>query len=395
MAFLTGQPIVDQAPLFRKLAEHPRVDLTVYFCWDTGAGEVSFDKQFGVAIRWGTPLLGGYLHKFLRNFSLKPSDSFWGQVNFGIIVELFRNRYDAIVIHGWNSFTYWLVFLVAPVLGVDIFLRGENPFNQEILKSSWNLRIKRVVLGWLFRRVSAFLYLGEENKKFYEYYGVPAEKLFFTPYAVENDRFFEQAQLLRSDREKLKKEMGLSPESVTILFMGKLIDKKRPFDAVKALEILASSFPNLRLLMVGDGSLRPALAQYITEKNLRQIELVGFKNQTEIPRYYAVADIFVLPSGPGETWGLVVNEAMNFGLPIVISDIVGCGPDLVRDGKNGYRYPIGNIEALAKSLEKLIESKERREAFGIESLEKVQEYSYKKDIEGILEALDFSYDGKR
>ena len=134
--------------------------------------------------------------------------------------------------------------------------------------------------------------------------------------------------------------------------------------------------------------MRLELEKYIKENNLRNVHFVGFKNQTELPQYYAMADIFVLPSGIGETWGLVVNEAMCFGLPVIISDMVGCGKDLVKHGENGYIFPLGDVEKLAEYLADLIKNSKKRKLFGKKSFEIIQDYSHKKDIEGILKALE-------
>jgi len=226
--------------------------------------------------------------------------------------------------------------------------------------------------------------------------------LFFAPYAVDNKRFIEARKSLSKNRKLLRKELRIDEKDIVILFVGKLIYKKHPFDLLRAYELLnmgksdlpninvnvrRSDFQKFNLIFVGDGILRPELENYVKEYNLKNVHFTGFKNQTEIPKYYALSDIFVLPSGAGETWGLVVNEAMCFGLPIIASDVVGCGPDLVKHGENGYIYPVGNIEKLTDYLEDLIKNPEKRKSFGKKSFEIIQEYTYEKDIKGILEAL--------
>jgi len=122
-------------------------------------------------------------------------------------------------------------------------------------------------------------------------------------------------------------------------------------------------------------------------KRLKDIYFPGFKNQTELPRYYTMADIFVLPSGIKETWGLVVNEAMCFKLPIIVSDLVGCGADLVKEGGNGYIFPVGDTGELSKYLTDLIGNPEKRERFGDKSFEVIENYNYEKDVAGVLKAL--------
>ncbi len=133
--------------------------------------------------------------------------------------------------------------------------------------------------------------------------------------------------------------------------------------------------------------MRNELEEYCKEHNLKNVHFVGFKNQTELSDYYAVADIFVLPSGAGETWGLVVNEAMCFGLPVVVSSVVGCGPDLIHEGKNGYIFQVGDVRALSGYLALLIKNKSTRRNFGVESLKIIRNYNYEKDLEGMSEAF--------
>ena len=176
-----------------------------------------------------------------------------------------------------------------------------------------------------------------------------------------------------------------------ILFLGKLIEKKRPMDLLRAYELLITNnqLPIIpSLVFVGDGALRPDLETYVKEHDLNGVHFAGFKNQTEIPEYYAMADVFVLPSGPGETWGLVVNEAMCFGLPVIVSDMVGCGPDLVKDGENGYLFDLGDVEMLGNKLYGLVSNRDDIYRFGLMSTKKISGYTYIADVDGIKSSLD-------
>jgi glycosyltransferase involved in cell wall biosynthesis len=348
LAILTSHPIQYQAPLFKKIAEQSEIELFVFF----RKKPIEYDKEFRQKFQWDIPLLEGYKYKFLGS-------------GFSISKELKQRNFDAVLIYGWNSYVNWLAALMAKKLGIKILLIGESPLNQELLKPKWKIIIKKIVLGWLFHCVSAFLYIGEENRKFYKFYGVPDEKLFFAPYVVDNERFQKEYERLKDKKEELREELGIEPDDVVILFVGKLIPKKRPMDLLKAYEsILGTSdtlsidgnilTSNVHLLYVGDGELRLNLEKYTKEHNLKNVHFVGFKNQTEISKYYAISDIFVLPSDVGETWGLVVNEAMNFRLPVIVSDLVGCGSDLVKHGENGYIFKTGDTEELARYLESLI-----------------------------------------
>ena len=387
IAVITSHPIQYQTPFFRYFSKQPEIDLLVYFCWNFGVKK-TYDEQFGRELIWDIPMIEGYRHKFLRNFSPKPSSKFFGQINPGMLLDLIKNKHDAILIYGWNSLTNWLAFFTALILKTPVFLQGENPLNQELLKNHLKIRIKKIVLGNLFKIIKGFMCIGEENRNFYRYYGVPERKLFFAPYAVDNERFFRQREVLRAKKEEYKKELGIRPEKTVVLFVGKLIEKKRPMDLLRAFQGINST--RKALVFVGDGALRETLERHAKEKNIQDVYFVGFKNQTELGRYYMMADIFVLPSGPGETWGLVVNEAMCFGLPVIVSDVVGCGPDLVRQNENGFVFTLGKIDELATYLNLLASEPATRNSFGRKSLEIIGRYSYEKIAEGILSALRFS-----
>ncbi len=396
-----SHPIQYQAPLYQKLAS--KVNLKVFFYSNHGVKK-SFDPQFGKSFKWDIPLLEGYNFEFLKkpktcfsalktinrfqHHSLFSGFHFFGFINFGIFREIRNSQFDAVLINSWSYLSDWFVVLAGVLNKTPIFLRAENPLSHEYTKVRWKIGLKKIILGKiLFSRISKILYIGEENKKFYQFYGVPESKLIFTPYSVDNSRFVEAKRGLADKIYDFKNNLGIDRSSVVILFCGKLIKKKRPMDLLKAFQYISHRTSNSSLLFIGDGELKLQLEKYTKDNNLQNVYFVGFKNQTELPEYYSIADIFVLPSGVGETWGLVVNEAMCFGLPIIISDLVGCGTDLVKNGENGYIYPVGNIEKLSGYLNELVNNLEKRKKFGEQSFKIIQNYSYEKDIEGILKAM--------
>lgn len=376
---LTSHPIQYQAPLFRKLAGIIP-EFKVFFLSDKGYKEHK-DPEFQVKFSWDIPLIEGYKSQFLE----KEKD---------ILKELNQNKPDYFLVYGWNKPIYHKTISTAKKLGIKTFLIGENPLNQELFKPFWKRMLKKIILGkMLFGKVGAFLYIGEENKKFYQYYGVPDSKLFFTPYAVDNERFQKAAAELIPQRDELRAKFGIAPEDIVILFAGKLIPKKRPMDLLKTYIGLRSRFlihetHSTKLIFVGDGPLRKPMENYLKELKIPDVIFTGFKNQTEIPEFYALADIFVLPSGLGETWGLVINEAMNFGLPIITTTVVGAGPDLVKENENGSIVPLGDLNIFADDLYALIKDQDLRKKFGRRSREIVLNYSYENDSKGLKQAMN-------
>jgi glycosyltransferase involved in cell wall biosynthesis len=340
------------------------------------------DKQFGVKIKWDIPLLDGYEYKFFKNYSWKPSqfNGFFGLINIGIIKELFEIKRSVIVVHGWHYFTLFMVLILGKFRGHTVCLRCDVPYNQEILKKGLKQKIKNLALKYfLFKRISVFLYIGTQNKLFYKNLGITDDKLVYCPYAVDNERFHKQFVSLFPQKNQIKESLGIPSDGKVIIFSAKYISKKRPMDLLRAFEMAAIS--NTWLLFVGEGELRGEMERYIAKNNIQRVILTGFVNQLKISQYYTIGDVLVMCSSMGENWGLSVNEAMNFDLPLILSDLTGCSDDLVNQGANGYVFKTGDIVELAEKLLNLFSNSEL--SFSPSSLEIVHNYSFNVDIDNL------------
>ena len=386
LAALTSHPIQYQAPLFRALAATGEVQLKVLFCSDIGLRRHR-DATFGTDFAWDVPLVEGYDHTFLKNFSPRPNPSrFFGCINPGIARALAAQPYDAVWVHGWALASCWLGFAACRRLGLPILLRGES----NGLRDPAGLKglAKRALLPQLFRRVSAFLAVGANNADFYAHYGAPRERIFSAPYAVDNAFFLARAAAAGESPAALREREGIRPDLPVILFCGKFAGYKRPMDLLHAF-LLLSGAVQASLVFVGAGPLQAEMRQYVTEHRLEHVHFLGFRNQSELPRCYAMADVFVLPSG-FEPWGLVVNEAMCAGLPVIVSDQVGAGRDLVRDGVNGFLYPAGNCELLAGRLRSVIAQEDTRRRMGLASRRIIEGWGIPETVRGVLEGLEYA-----
>ncbi|HEV2734926.1 MAG TPA: glycosyltransferase family 4 protein, partial [Longimicrobiaceae bacterium] len=237
----------------------------------------------------------------------------------------------------------------------------------------------------VFRRVSGFLAIGRQNADFYREYGVPDERVFLAPYAVDNDAFFASAAEQLPRREELRRGLGIPAGAPVILFSGKLIDVKRPMDLLRAYLRVRAEVP-AALVFMGDGPLRPELEAFCREHALEDVHFAGFRNQSELGRFFAVADVFCLPS-IYEPWGLVVNEAMCFGLPVVASDMVGSTGDLVLEGENGFTFRAGDVDALAGRLRAVLGDAELRRRMGARSRELIAGWGYAEDVAAVRACL--------
>ena len=200
----------------------------------------------------------------------------------------------------------------------------------------------------------------------------------------------------------MRRQWGVEPSALVALFVGKFQSFKRPLDLLEAVaslqtsqtsEMVASSaMPNssasefLVPVYVGSGALESDLRLHADFLGVKTV-FAGFKNQTELPACYAAADVLVLPSEGRETWGLVVNEAMACGLPAVVSDAVGCAPDLIEEGETGFTYPMGDISVLAGCLLRIAQMKAAHHNWGPELKEKMKVYSIERAVTGTLNAL--------
>lgn len=374
--FLLSHPIQYFSPFFQLMAKDEQIDLMVLYCSDENV-KGHIDKGFGVDVKWDIPLLDGYNYRFLKNNSLKPSlfNGFFGLLNFEIFNVLRKERGSFLVIHGWNYATNFLAIIAAKLYGLKLCLRGENPLNQELLKSKSILLLRKIFFKYMFFPLfNYFFYIGNQNKQLYKYYGVDENKLIFTPYAVDNERFKSEYEKNFEKKTEIRSELSLPIDKIIVLTSGKYIIKKRPMDLLKAFKLLNNN--EIALVFLGEGELRKEMEEYIINNKLNNVFLTGFKNQSEVGKYFASSDIFVLSSGTGETWGLVVNEAMNFGLPVIVSDLAGSAYDLVIDNENGYRFKCGKIEDLASKIKLLISEKENIVSFGNMSKELITKYSY-------------------
>ena len=388
LAILISHPIQYHVPLFRALSAHPRIELTVYYCWDFGIGKEGQDIESGARYQWDIPLLDGYAYKFLNNISPQPSSAgFFGQINPGIMSELWRNKYDALWVHGYSFCTDWLAFFVAFFLGIPIFFRGIS----HLLDSKpWYVNIvKRAILTSLFAICRACLYIGTHNREYYKAYGVPDRKLFHVPHIVDNAFFSAFSASLSPKRAVIRKRFGFSDDRPVVLFLGRLVSKKRPQWVLDAYQEMRKRY-QCGLLVAGEGPARHDMEKQISLENIPDVVFTGFLNQTEIPRAYIAADIFILPSAREETWGLVVNEAMNFGLPIIVSDKVGCAPDLVYENQNGF--VISSFPELREALSRLIIDKKSRCVFGSTSKEIISAWNVDRAVEGAITALQSLHD---
>lgn len=381
LAIVTTHPVQYYAPWFRHLAATPGLDVRVFYLWDFGVTGRT-DPTFGVPVTWDVPLLNGCPHEFVPNTSRAPgTHRFWGIRNPELLERLARFEPDAALCVGYNYATFARLLLSRP--RYPLILRGDS--HRLVAPSGLNARLKKAVLTRVFRRFAACLYVGQANRDYYRLHGVPDERLFFAPHAVDNDRFAADRGRVSAEAAAWRRELGIGPDRRVVLFAGKFEPKKRPLDLLEAFR--RATPPHTVLLYVGSGPLEAELRA--AAESVPGVHFAPFQNQSAMPRVYAAADLLVLPSyGSGETWGLCVNEAMCLGKPAIVSSHVGCGPDLVTSGETGWTFPAGDIAALADCLADACNDGDRLRHYEEAAAQRVRGYSYAAATEGLLQALE-------
>ena len=338
-----------QVELFRELAAAERIDLSVIFCSDEGYSGKDIKVAYGVDQDWGVKddLLNGYDYKFLRNYSPWGSylKSLVGLANFGILKEISSARPDAVVVMSWMNPTWWMAGLVCLILKIPILFMTDANIDAEARKSPWKSWFKHLLLGkFLFRFTSGFLCAGTANKRLYTLFNVKKEKLFPFAYSWGYKRLLMESIRLNHRKEELRAEYGVPSDAFVVLYCGRLSKEKGSLELIKAYDLV--SHPKKALVLVGDGIFREPINSFAEEHGIDSIHFMGFQPRNMIGKFYALADVLVLPSQK-ETWGMVINEGLCFSLPVIASDQVGAAADLVIPDQNGFIFPAGDVSALA------------------------------------------------
>lgn len=364
LAIVSTHPIQYQVPVWQALARDGRVPFEVWYLTDH-ATRPTRDREFGRTFAWDIETLSGYTYRFLKVNDKATPATFWKcRLHERLQDRLRASGARALWIQGWQVIAYWQAIHEARSAQIQVWLRAES--NNLAPQAPWTKRLKKLRNGWLFRRIDKFLYIGEANRRLYSESGVSETRLYRAPYAVDNHRFSMQAAALRNRRLEIRNQWHIREGAFCILFCGKFVPKKRPLDLVAAVRKLLENreLSNVHLLFVGSGILGPQLRQachvvfdaeapggFEQVRNqspvpgLPSASFAGFLNQTQISAAYVAADCLVLPSDYGETWGLVVNEALASGLPCLVSRACGCAEDL-----STSTFPVGDIDALSSKL---------------------------------------------
>ena len=391
LAYLVSHPIQYQAPLLRRIAQEPDIDLTVFFGSDFSLREYK-DEGFGVGVKWDVSLLDGYRYEFLPVIHDNGTQTVTTPLNHGIMSRL-RGQdgspsFDVLWVHGYAMVNAMQGILAAKSLGIPVLLRADM-WLRDRPRSGAKLALKRLFFAGLKKLVDGILPVGTLNAEYWRHYLGDDVPLFLMPYAVDNDYIQKRSVEARAGRDELMQELNLVAGRPVILFASKLQRRKHCNDLLEAYKSLVNDWTAGAapyLLIVGDGEERAALEEKVARSGLDGVRFCGFRNQSELPRFFDLSTVFVLPARH-EPWGLIVNEVMNAGRAVIVSDDVGCQPDLITDGVEGYVYPVGDVGALIEALRRTLHSPEATAEMGRRALEKIRTWSFEEDVHALRSAI--------
>jgi glycosyltransferase involved in cell wall biosynthesis len=382
LAIITTHPIQYNAPLFEMLSQREIIKIKVFYTWGADVIEDKYDPGFKKNINWDIPLLNGYEYQFVENIAKNPgSHHYNGIINPTLISEIKKWQADGILVFGWK-FKSHLKCLKYFSKKLTIIFRGDSTLLDDTQKGIKSI-IKDLILRSVYKNVDYCLYVGNANKKYFLKYGVKENHLIFAPHAIDNLRFSIKKE------KSLREELSLNQNDFVFLFAGKLETKKNPLLLLNS--FIELNIPNTYLLFVGNGELELEIKNIcsLLEQSIRnRILIIDFQNQQRMPLVYKTANVFILPSqGPGETWGLSVNEAMASGVPVIVSDKCGCYCDLIEDYKNGFVFESNNSTSLKSAMKYMAEHIEKSNLMGKNAVTFISNWSYERICTSIESTL--------
>jgi len=350
LAVLVTHPVQYFKPVFQALAANEGVELMVFFGCDHGLSP-SHDADFGVAFAWDSAPSQGFAHRFLSHAPLAALSS----VRQGLPLARQACRQirtwgaDAVLIFAYSPMFITTSTLLLAARGQRLLLRADGT-DRAFRRPAWKSWLKDQLLRRYYRLFAHIFPIGSDSNDHFRRLGVPASRRQPVPFAVDVGYFQRQLDHWTPQRHELRGALQIPATAEVLLSVGKITPVKGPLLLAKALALLpAERQQQLWLVVVGDGPLRQALAAAVEALLPGRCRFVGFQNQSQLGRFYAIADTLVFPSVQGETWGLVVNEALQFGLRVLASDHPGCGRDLL--GADPHQvFPSGDAQALAQAL---------------------------------------------
>ena len=371
VAMIYNMPSPYRIPLFNELAKNPNIDLCVYF-------ETGREKNR----EWKVEHSDLFKYKILSGISLNFARDVYYNINPMIIKELIFNKYDVIITAGYGSFSTQIAFFIAKFLKIPFILGSGSTINEPRKIRSITLPLAKLIVKY----ADAYVAYGTNAKKYLMHLGAPERDIFISYNTVDTDFFKDKCLKCGNRKNVIKKEFEIIEENL-ILYIGQFVERKGIKYLLEAHKKLCDKH-NLGLLLIGNGPQKDELVELCRRENIDGVYFIDFVQKDALPQYYAIADVFVLPSTE-EVWGLVINEAMACGLPVISTDKVGASIDLIKHGVNGCVIPASDVDRLYESLAIILGDSKLKYSMGRASEEIIKDFTVSNGAKRFVRAIDF------
>jgi glycosyltransferase involved in cell wall biosynthesis len=384
LAVIETHPVQYHAPVYRAVRERFKIPVTAIYGSDFSvAGYI--DPEFGARFSWDTSLLDGYRSIFLSEVKEGGARDATEVSTRGLSKILHDMKPSALLLVGYSPAFNRSACFVGMRSGVPLLFRGETT-DHAVPRGRLKSFARDTALQTFYRRFARLLYVGQRSAQHFERLGFARSSLIFSPYCVNISAFECDESARERLRDPMRQRLGIRPGDFVVMFSGKLSARKGPDLLMHALKQLPANVRDRAFwIIVGDGELRTELEEAVAGEPRVRVHFAGFKNQGELSPYFHASDVLVLPSRHGETWGLVVNEALHHGVPVIASDAVGCSPDLIESGKTGLTFAAGRVDGLARGIVELFGRGNDSQVRAV-CRSKVADYSIAHAAEGIARA---------
>lgn len=387
LVIIETHPVQYHAPVYRMVQEQYAIPVTAIYGSDFSVAGYR-DSEFQASFAWDTDLLTGYSTKFLSSVTNGGKTAPADLDAQGVNLLLSQLQPSAILLTGYNMRFYRQTFWQVWRSGWPLLFRAETTDHAQ-QRSMIKARLRDGILRWFYQRFNALLPIGQHSLAHYRRLLGESRPLFFSPYCVDTTPFQMEEKYRQPLRAQVRQNLNLNESQRVLLFTGKLVDKKAPKLLEQAVKFLAEDErQRTTILFLGSGPLQDELQQLANSTPKLDVRFLGFQNQKALSPYYHAADLLVLPSRYGETWGLVVNEALHHGVPCIVSDAVGSATDLIVPDHTGVVFSSGSAQGLAAAIlqtDKLVGDPAVRQ----QCRQHVSRYTITHAAKGIAEAYEY------
>lgn len=380
VGLLTNIPAPYRLPLFEQLSQHEQFEYTFIFYSITEIGR-----------EWKVKIPDEIRYEILNSKSMSIlSAKHWDNnpiyFDFSIHRVLMKYNFDVIISGGWNSLTAYYAYLHCRRRNIPYILWSgaigmELPRRYRFLSS-----LARPCSGFLIKHADALIAYGTLAKQYLIKMGASPEKIFISFNSVDSSKLIREVEAYRGQRKEIRQKLGIR-EKRLVLYVGRLIQLKGIIYLLQAFKEVKKNHPCSVLMLVGAGELEAELKQFVASHQIEDVIFYGFVPNDRIAEIYAAADLFVLPT-LGDIWGLVINEAMAAGLPIICTSVAGAAQDMVHN--NGIIVPPRDASALAQAMISILESETRLTQMSKKSLEIIKDFNIEESSKGFHHAVEFA-----